>query len=1047
MKKLLLSAIGLVSVFLFLFIFFAQAEEEAKAVIIPKVTSLPGWDLVYLKAPEDVSVLPDGTFYVTDWENDYVKKIDSTGTEVLSIGTTGSGNGQLDRPRGVVHKPDGSEIYVLDSGNNRVQRFSGVDGSYIGQWGSSGSGNGQFNLPNDITLDSAGNVYVTDKYNDRIQVFSSTGTYLRQWGVSGAVDSADFVLPDLIEIDASDNVYVGDNNYIKKYSTTGVYETRWMVHASSYVSGLDVNSSGNIVASDTYTLTTYSPVGVELSSWEVALNQNAKHLSLDSSDNVYYSSSISGPMVIKTDASGTYIREWSSWGDGDGQLRIPQNLFVVDNGDVYIADTSNDRIQVFDGSGNYLRKWGGTTGTGDGEFNSMGPTGIAVDSSGKVYVNDTGNNRVQIFDSNGVYLNEWAIPSPIAINYKNGQIYLVGAHTIYVKDTAGNTLLQAASGTFGSGDGELNGANGISADAAGNIYVADSGNHRVQVFDNSGVFVRKWGTMGSGDNQFQSPYDIEVHPNGKVFVVDRYNHRIQKFFADGTYDSSVGSFGSGDNEFSWPMGMAIGSDGFIYVADSINHRIEKYDELFQVQSLAAEFVALSLAGDDLEVGSTEGRSGSETVRLTEPSTSTYAETEMSVNPTSLPGDKIVLASVTPSTVIGGGVAQSMNGDDSEWTYNLPFTFSFYGTDYTSLKIGSNGKICPNTANDCTGIAGNMPYATFPTIQPFGMDLVTDRAGLDIFITEESDRVIIRWVSEEYDQSDGNVSGGTVEFETVLYLNGKIQFNYGQMPDGYAWTDGPDVGISSGDGNDYVESVRSIGPGGDYKTLLGANSVIFNASYDKTYADITTNFQDDLDWSSITATADVAAGKVVIDGLDIAAGVDSYTLYVPQLDGDDGVHLCPTETTLVGLTTACTDGYNLGQVEDSVGTTTIASVDYWVIPTADVKGAFSTTYDPAFAPPEPPAAPVTTPETPAEEDPVVTPVYYAASAEEDTTEEVVEEEGDTDEETTVKDIINTVLEKSEEIKAETESSYLKRLWWFLIPALALGGWFEIERRKK
>ena len=95
-------------------------------------------------------------------------------------GVNGSGNGQFFNPQGIAVSASGY-IYVVDTGNNRIQEFTS-SGAYVTQWGSSGSGNGQFNTPIGIAVNSNGNIYVADACNYRIQEFSPSGAYVTQWG-------------------------------------------------------------------------------------------------------------------------------------------------------------------------------------------------------------------------------------------------------------------------------------------------------------------------------------------------------------------------------------------------------------------------------------------------------------------------------------------------------------------------------------------------------------------------------------------------------------------------------------------------------------------------------------------------------------------------------------------------------------------------------------------------------------------------------------------------------------------------------------------------
>jgi len=135
-------------------------------------------------------------------------------------------------------------------------------------------------------------------------------------------------------------------------------------------------------------------------------------------------------------------------------------------------------------------------------------------------------------------------------------------------------------GSPGSGDGEFaagGGPGGVAVDAAGNVYVVDSFNHRIQKFDSNGNFIAKWGSFGFGDGQFYYPYALAVDASGKVFVADAFNYRIQKFDSNGNFLGKWGSQGSGDGEFNFPASVAVDTSGNVYVADLFNTRIQKFD--------------------------------------------------------------------------------------------------------------------------------------------------------------------------------------------------------------------------------------------------------------------------------------------------------------------------------------------------------------------------------------------------------------------------------------------------------------------------------------
>src|SRR3954465_7169073 len=192
----------------------------------------------------------------------------------------------------------------------------------------------------------------------------------------------------------------------------------------------------------------------------------------------------------------------------------------------------------------FMRAWG-TVGSGDGQF--AWPDGIGVDNGGTVWVADRDNNRLERFSSNGRF-----------------RKFKAFRHQ-HRSDAPGR----------------LNLPYDVAPDALGNLYVADTHNHRIQEFSPTGKLIRKWGSLGSGSGQFNQPRGIAVDPFGNVWVADHENHRVQKFTADGRFlgrfgaNGGDGSFGLGPGDFNSPRGLSSDAVGDIYVADDANHRIVK----------------------------------------------------------------------------------------------------------------------------------------------------------------------------------------------------------------------------------------------------------------------------------------------------------------------------------------------------------------------------------------------------------------------------------------------------------------------------------------
>jgi uncharacterized protein (TIGR03663 family) len=280
-----------------------------------------------------------------------------------------------------------------------------------------------------------------------------------------------------------------------------------------------------------------------------------------------------------------------------GQFNFPRALAVGADGRIYVADSGNHRVQVFDAEGQYERQWGsmcklydgaqGCQGDGRGQFNE--PWGIAVGGDGSVYVSDTWNHRLQKFDSEGNFVTMWGVfettggelGQPGAMYGPRGIV--VGEDgNVYVVDT-GNKRVQVfgADGTFvsqhgGGGviEGRFDEPVGLAQDGAGNWYVVDTWNQRIQTFDAGFGYVGQWGVNGWGSqNVTNKPYVAVDSERGLVYTTDPEGYRVLVFGVDGEYRAMFGLYGNEAGSFMLPTGIAVGPDGRVYVADGDAHRI------------------------------------------------------------------------------------------------------------------------------------------------------------------------------------------------------------------------------------------------------------------------------------------------------------------------------------------------------------------------------------------------------------------------------------------------------------------------------------------
>jgi uncharacterized protein (TIGR03663 family) len=283
-------------------------------------------------------------------------------------------------------------------------------------------------------------------------------------------------------------------------------------------------------------------------------------------------------------------------GKGPGQFSFPRAVAVDGQGRIYVADSGNNRVQIFNPDGSFLRQFGSTCkldtkegcqGDGRGQFNE--PWGIAADQDGNVYVADTWNHRVQKFDKDGKFVNAWGVfestggelGKPFAF-YGPRQVMVGKDGKVYVMDT-GNKRVQAFNPDgsfltqFGGGgvvDGRFDEPTGIAQDSAGNWYIADAWNRRVQKFGADQEYAAQWPIFGwAGNSVVNKPQMAVDQRRTIIYATDPENYRVLAFGPDGSARFAFGGYGNDAQSFALPTGIAVGPDGRIYVADGDGHRV------------------------------------------------------------------------------------------------------------------------------------------------------------------------------------------------------------------------------------------------------------------------------------------------------------------------------------------------------------------------------------------------------------------------------------------------------------------------------------------
>ncbi|MGI9026924.1 MAG: hypothetical protein ACR2GP_15365 [Burkholderiaceae bacterium] len=483
-------------------------------------------------------------------------------------------------------------LYVGDFGNHLLRKVAptGVVTTVAGSAGVAGSTDGlggavRFNFLHAVATDSAGNAYVADSGNNIIRKVTPGGTVTTLAGTAGVVGSADgtgaaasFSFPTGIATDAAGNVYVADfaNNTIRKITPAGVVTTlAGTAGGPGYAdgtgpaakfnmpSGLSTDSAGNVYVADStnQVIRKITPAGVVTTYAGVPGTRGA-------ADGAAASASFNDPIALATDAAGN----------------------------VYVADFTNNTVRKITPSGTVSTVAGtaGLSGPIDGVGSGArfaGPVAIAVDASGVVFVADSSNSAIRRIDTNAV-----------------------------VTTFAGSPSLTGAIDATGR-DARFTRPRGTATDGAGNVYVADSGNHLIRKVTPGGVtttLAGLAGTPGTTDGpaataRFNTPIAVAVDASGTVYVADFVNSTIRKITSAGVVSTLAGTAGSrgavngtgAAASFNGPIALAVDGVGNVYVADSGNQLIRR---------ITPAGVVSTYAGIANQAGSADGPAGSATFR-------------------------------------------------------------------------------------------------------------------------------------------------------------------------------------------------------------------------------------------------------------------------------------------------------------------------------------------------------------------------------------------------------------------------------------------------
>jgi uncharacterized protein (TIGR03437 family) len=591
-----------------------------------------------LNAPQGIAFAPNGNVvYIADSRNNRIRQVDLlsgiittfAGTGVISPGGGPSAYGdggpavsaQLHLPMGVAVDSN-FNVYIADTGDNTIREVT-TDGniatiagdsfpSYQGDAGLAISA--ELHSPEDVAVDSSGNIYVADTANAYVRKITTDGNinYIAGDGTigfagdGGYATSAGLIAPFALAVDSSGNVYFAEN---------GDSRIRRIDAKSLDISTVAGNGTPGFLGDGS------TATNAELNS--------PTGLALDSSGNLYIADSLNCRIRKVASANiSTFAGNGTLSYSGDGsaaskaQLNTPQGVAADSFGNLYIADTLNNVVRKVSPNGiisNYAGNGGaGSSGDGTAAIGAQlnGPQGLAVDAGGNLFIADTLNAKVRKVSASGVittvagsgtpgYGGDGAaatsaqlnLPIGVAVD-SSGNLYIADFGNSRVREVSANNIgTVAGSGSNGySGDGgaaakaQLNGPQGVAVDAAGDLFIADTENNRVREVTPGGLIatIAGNGAAGySGDGgqatsaQVGNPVGVAVDAAGNVYTVDA-SSRVRQVYPNGLIvtiagNGSLGYSGDGglatQAQLNAPSAIALGNNGNLYVADTANSAV------------------------------------------------------------------------------------------------------------------------------------------------------------------------------------------------------------------------------------------------------------------------------------------------------------------------------------------------------------------------------------------------------------------------------------------------------------------------------------------
>lgn len=723
-----------------------------------------------------------GNMYVSDFNSNIIRKITPAGLVSTLAGTanqSGKANGtgaaaRFYEPGYLMTDPSGN-IYVSDFGNNMIRMITSTGTvSTIAGTGASGliNGNGPvatFNGPQGMVFDTQGNLYVADQNNYVVRKITPSGTvstYVGS-GTRGATNgypltAVNLAYPRDIIIDPSGDMFLADGGQIRKINPSGYTIDKSLPPGLSFdsttgtISGIPASPS----LPTNYTVTAYNAAGSSFYVINITVTGSVVTPPL-----ITYQT----PQVYIINSAITPLSPTNTGGPVPASIYGQINTFAGSgtpgkaDGTGRAASFTNPAGVTFDGTGNLI------VGDGSGHLRKITPAGVVstvnnftgvasglvIDGSGNIYIANISNNEIEKLSSNGTLSVLSGNPSPGAVN-GTGAAASFNAPTALVMDASGNILVAdqlnnlirkvtpagavttfAGSGLRAEADGAglaagFNNPSGIAIDASGNIYVADGGGNTIRKITPAGVVTTLAGNGSAGATDgtgagasFNGPQGLAFDALGNLYVADSGNNRIRKISPLGQVTTVAGNYPGADNNnvnLDKPVGIVIDASGNAYASEFNSNIITQI-------VLTGYYIDKALPAGltfDRKTGTIGG-----TPTAISPAAN-YTVTAYNMGGSSSFVINITVQDITPEIITFTPLPEKTYGDPdfspgaTSNNNTIPIT---YASDNMNVATIVNGEIHitgAGNANITASQAGNQQYsAATPVIQ----QLIVDRAPL------------------------------------------------------------------------------------------------------------------------------------------------------------------------------------------------------------------------------------------------------------------------------------------------------------------------------